>query len=304
MNPHPPQPRNDPNTAAYSGFARPTLRDRWRELWRSDHDRAFLAAAQLKRPRGCDVSHWQDVINFELMAEKLTFVIIRAGSASNMSPSGYVDDRFHENMRGALDAGLFVGTYWYFKPGLDVYGQTRMFTELIEEYPYQIYPHLDIEDTGRLNKANLAGRVIEAANRMADNVGMCGIYTAPAWWNSRVQHSPKFAEIPLWIAHWNVSEPMLPQDWTSWTFWQTHVGSDGRDHGTTSKGLDHNVYNGDLSAFLRQFGNGDPEPPPEPPEPGERRTNIAMKMMDGRGEQLSVNGWPKKITVDLEEREA
>jgi len=37
-----------------------------------------------------------------------------------------------------------------------------------------------------------------------------------------------FKAYPLWIAHYGVATPRIPQPWTNWTFWQSSDAS-GQD---------------------------------------------------------------------------
>ena len=60
--------------------------------------------------KGIDVSYHQGNINWtKVKNDGIKFAIIRAGSGTKE------DSKFKENMKGALDAGIQVGVYWFSK---------------------------------------------------------------------------------------------------------------------------------------------------------------------------------------------
>lgn len=82
---------------------------------------------------------------------------------------------------------------------------------------------------------NLNGQTVDkAANQLVDFVrtykyimgGSPIIYTTPSFWSSVLPNlsasdiSNFIAACPLWIAHWDVPAPTVPQPWTDWAFWQ------------------------------------------------------------------------------------
>ncbi len=63
---------------------------------------------------GVDVSAYQNAIDWETAhASGVEFAIIRAGFRGYGSGELTVDERFHENMEGALRAGVDVGVYFF-----------------------------------------------------------------------------------------------------------------------------------------------------------------------------------------------
>ena len=52
------------------------------------------------------------------------------------------------------------------------------------------------------------------------------IYTSAGWWNQCTGGDGSFAGDPLWVAAYDVSDPVLPAGWSTWTLWQyTSTGS-------------------------------------------------------------------------------
>lgn len=254
---------------------------------------------------GIDVSKWQGEIDWDRAKSKgLDFVFIRAGSAGPVG--AYEDSRFKENVEGARAAGFKIGVYWFVKPGYSLDSQVEMLIALTTWADPDFPPVLDVEDHGNLTPSNLRAKILSFAERIKDHFGKVMIYTAPAWWNAWVARSHWFADYDLWIAHWGLypanDTPMIPLDWKDageiCVFWQTHVGSDGRDHGMESKGLDHDLWYGTHQEYLDYIadygGNPDPEPEPCPdpekcPEcPDEKRiTRVETKLYFSNGDTVT-----------------
>lgn len=66
---------------------------------------------QVKKAGGIDVSVHNGAVDWKkVKAGGVDFAVIRAGYGNDISQR---DERFEENMQGALDAGLGVGAYWF-----------------------------------------------------------------------------------------------------------------------------------------------------------------------------------------------
>ncbi len=70
-----------------------------------------LDRKQEKKAGGIDVSSHNGVVDWKkVKAGGVDFAVIRAGYGDNISQE---DERFDENMKNALEAGLGVGIYWF-----------------------------------------------------------------------------------------------------------------------------------------------------------------------------------------------
>ena len=220
---------------------------------------------------GIDVSKWQGEIDWSKAAEAgAKFAIIRAGSITSVAGTCYEDFQFQRNAELAPQH-MPVGFYWYFRPNWSAVKQAEFFINLIKDKTWHIYPVIDVEEKGGQTKTQVEDQVWLFCNRVTQRLETpTMIYTSPGFWNSYVARNTWAQDIPLWVAHWNVEIPRLPYDWANYgatyTFWQTHVGQDGPEYGMGSKGLDHDVYNGDWDAFQQQFLGEEPPPPPPPPD--------------------------------------
>jgi lysozyme len=218
---------------------------------------------------GIDVSKWQAQIDWQkAKSAGAQFAIIRAGSVDNVSGASYPDFQFERNAELAPQV-MPVGYYWYFRPNWNPIEQAEFFANLIQDKTWNIYPVADVEEHASMTKTAVAGAVWSFVNRVRQRLSVpTMIYSSPGFWNSHVARNTWAHEHPLWVAHWNTQTPTLPTDWsaysTPYTFWQTHVGQDGAEYGMQSKGLDHDVYNGEWAQFASEFKLAEPPPPPEP----------------------------------------
>jgi len=71
------------------------------------------------------------------------------------------------------------------------------------------------------------------------------IYTGKSFWNKYM--NDQFGGYPLWIAEYGVTQPILPNGWSAWTFWQS--SQTGTVAGVTGH-VDLNSYAGNQDSLL------------------------------------------------------
>lgn len=94
--------------------------------------------------KGIDVSRYQGGIHWEDVAsDGVKFAYIKATEGRDI-----VDDRYAENIKGAQDAGLAVGSYHYLTSRSPVKSQFANFTSTIDKEDQDLLPMVDIEKAG------------------------------------------------------------------------------------------------------------------------------------------------------------
>ena len=86
---------------------------------------------------GVDVSFYQGEIDWQAVADAgVEFAMIRCGYRGSESGAMVVDEQFENNMRGALDAGLDVGVYFFSQSTGAIEGaeEANFVLGLIEDY--------------------------------------------------------------------------------------------------------------------------------------------------------------------------
>ena len=150
---------------------------------------------------GIDVSKWQGNINWnEVKASGVDFVIIRAGFGVTTDP------KFEANYKGATDAGLNVGAYWY-SYALSENAAQREAAECIKaihgkRFSMPIY--FDVEERNQLAKsAVFVSGLITAFCTAMENAGyFAGFYMSrsPLQTRTTAEVRNRFA---IWAAEYN-----------------------------------------------------------------------------------------------------
>lgn len=265
--------------------------------------------------RGLDVSKWQGEINWEEVATAglVDFVFVRTGDGVSR------DSRFEENVMGAEDNGLVVGSYHYFRADRDGKTQAALVSEMITDilggYAHALPPVLDLEEGGR---KNLRGGVFESTEKdmpidlvveesleyletLERTLGVRPmVYTGQAfhWWLSqgRPDLAVHFEKYPLWIPSYGKPHPKLPVDqngqgfpWKEWTFWQ--YTASGEVPGIQGP-CDLNYFRGshsDLDTFAKESWNAKCRPAKDEYEEHLRRVEeVSSALKERRASLLRV----------------
>jgi GH25 family lysozyme M1 (1,4-beta-N-acetylmuramidase) len=175
---------------------------------------------------GIDVSHWQDAIDWtQVGASGISFAIAKATQGRS-----FVDPMYAANKAGAEAAGLAFTAYHFAEPDAtphDALAEANHFVAVAGLTPGNLIPALDLERTGGLSPADLTRWVLRWLDRVTDLLGVRPmVYTSPNGWSGRTADTTAIADAGftvLWLAHWDVAEPIVPADgWVGngWTFWQ------------------------------------------------------------------------------------
>ncbi|MGA0609100.1 glycoside hydrolase family 25 protein [Caldimonas sp. KR1-144] len=227
---------------------------------------AHAEAADEEPARGIDVSHYQGRIRWDLMpAGSLHFAFIKATGGTHR-----VDPEFDNNWHGAREVGITRGAYHFFYAGDDPIAQAEHFARtVISLRPDDLPPVIDVEITDGATPEALVDGVLAWLRTVENRLGRRPIvYTYHAFANQYLV-DPRLSGYPLWIAAYDVRQPVLPAAWDDrgWHFWQhTHNGS----FSGVNTPVDLNVFNGSLGQlqqFIRDYAGGacPPESPSCPP---------------------------------------
>ncbi len=168
-----------------------------------------------ERLRGIDVSSWQGTIDWRrVRAAGIAFAFARVSDGS-----GGADARFAENFAAMRRAHVKRGAYQYFRAGDDAVAQADLAIRAVRKAGGADLPLVaDVEtDDGQppeVVQAQLQrwiARVEKRTRRRAI------VYTSPA---HSVLLGAAFARQLLWIAHYDVDCPTVPEPWARWTLWQ------------------------------------------------------------------------------------
>ncbi|MBQ6067785.1 MAG: glycoside hydrolase family 25 protein [Clostridia bacterium] len=161
--------------------------------------------------RVIDVSSHQKSVDFKkVKASGVTGVIIRAGyTGYGAKHKMYKDDLFETHYKGATEAGLNVGAYYYSCALTEVFAEkeAKYFLSLLEGKRFSLPVYMDVEeahsttDMPALGKARLTA-VVKKWCETVENAGyFTGFYTMKSWcgWYLDMDALSRFT---FWLAHW------------------------------------------------------------------------------------------------------
>jgi lysozyme len=165
--------------------------------------------------QGIDVSSRQGTVNWQQVAGngKIQFAYAKATEGP-----WYTDPDFAANWAGMKEAGILRGAYHFFCPADGAREQAAHFLSTVEFESGDLPPALYVETA---NHDRVWQRVQKWLDLVEAATGMQPIlYLNPSWAEDRDAPS-SLAAYPLWGVEYDVYEPTLPQERTSWLLWQT-----------------------------------------------------------------------------------
>ncbi len=199
---------------------------------------------------GIDVSSYQGDIDWKKVADSgVEFAMIRCGYRGYSKGVIVADKNFKQNIRGALDAGLEVGIY-FFSQAVDTWEareEAHYVLEAIEGYDVTYPVVFDWEFIAGNNEARTSGvktaEVTSCAGVFCDVVSQAG-YEPMIYFNQDVGYQTyqldQLDDYDFWLAEYN----KLPSFYYHFDLWQyTHRGSVPGIEGSVDLNLDFRHLN-------------------------------------------------------------
>lgn len=197
--------------------------------------------------KGIDVSHYQPIVNWSQVALSCGFAIIKATEGIRT-----VDPYYDIHTINARKAGLIVGSYHFYHPELSPTMQAQLYVSATGGYKKgDIPPVVDVETLSARGAQAMLSDLLTFTKIIKAGCGVDPIiYTSPGVAITFGEFSPELALYRLWIAHYGVELPTIPQPWTEWTFWQnSQAGSvSGINH------VDTDLFHGDIDVLRAYCG--------------------------------------------------
>ena len=230
-----------------------------------------LSAAYHGHALGVDSSSWQHPFGAPVdwqaaAASGQSYAFIKATEGTGPANRYYESD-----VADARAAGMLIGSYHKARPALEPAQQAHAFADRLQSVGGpQLPPVLDLEVDEGLDAGELADWTQVFLDTLQERTGRTPIlYTYRYFWIDWMDNTTRFAEYPLWLAEYGVSEPTLPMigGWSEWLFWQR--SETGEVPGFTDD-VDLNVFAGTRDALDHWLSAVEPQPEPAPepaPEP-------------------------------------
>ncbi len=159
---------------------------------------------------GIDVSKWNGTIDWDKVKKAgVDFAIIRAGYRGSVTGSLVEDPYFMENVKGAANAGIDIGVYFFTQATNEVEAveEASVVLALVREHRINYPIFIDTEGAGGNGRADGLDRetrtqVCEAFCRTIENADYpAGIYASRNWYNNNLDMDrldPYF----IWLAEY------------------------------------------------------------------------------------------------------
>ena len=156
--------------------------------------------------RGIDVSHYQNHINWKLVAanKDVTYVYIKATEST-----GLVDKMLRTNLNEARKAGIPVGIYHFFSPTTAPMAQLKHLTSTIPHLKnHDLIPMIDIEVKGKTSPEELRNRLRQFLKGVEEFYGVRPLlYTGQNFYNKYL--AGYFEDYLFMIAKYSEGAPQL-----------------------------------------------------------------------------------------------
>lgn len=164
-----------------------------------------------------DVSHnngnidWTKVKNDK--ENNIEGVIIHAGYGKYISQK---DEKFEENYKGAVDAGLHVGAYWYSYANniIDAIFEAFAFLYCIKGKKFDLPVYIDIETEGQLSLGkDTCSKITNVFLTIIKLFGyLAGVYSFDSFFGTNLDDKIR-QKYEVWVAHVENAEPKNAPEW-------------------------------------------------------------------------------------------
>jgi GH25 family lysozyme M1 (1,4-beta-N-acetylmuramidase) len=216
--------------------------------------------------RGPDGSHWNDRIRWQEVKDSgCDFAIIKCTEGT-----GFLDPMWETNWRAALDVGLVVMPYHFFRGNYKGADQVSWFMQNAESFLDQIEGKTclwwDVETEDGVDIVTRQNRLHGACVHTVKRGLQAGYYSSPYKWQTLIGNPVWANDYWQWVAHWsNVAYPTLPVGWTKerTRVWQngiypTYSWVEPIEGAGT---VDHNYFFGTRQELIDWLGFAPPLPP-------------------------------------------
>lgn len=209
--------------------------------------------------KGCDISKWQGLVDFDQLKTALDFVIIRSSYGT-----GYTDQQFIRNRDEARRVGLLTGFYHYAYPNNNTpEAEAEWFVKVIGTPQKNEILCLDFEEP----YSDPVGWCLRFLDRVSE---LMGGYKPMLYINQALNNAQDWklvvdANYGLWLARWdyNATAPAPVTDWpvVAMRQWSNHETFPG-----ISVVVDANTFYGDIDTYKKYgYQGGSVASPVEPP---------------------------------------
>lgn len=174
---------------------------------------------------GIDVSKWNKEIDWQRVKDAgVEFAIIRCGYRGSKTGALVEDPYFERNIKGAQEAGVRVGIYFFTQAvtPVEAVEEASMVLALCREYKIAFPLYIDTEGAGgngRADSLDTEGRtaVVRTFCETIENAGFtAGVYASKSWYENRL-HTDELKKYQIWLAQYSRT-PTYQGDYGMWQY--------------------------------------------------------------------------------------
>lgn len=173
---------------------------------------------------GIDISTWQKphLINYDLVASQIEFVVLRCGFTGSARKSLEIDAEFERHYSEFSKRNTPIGVYWYsravnYDEGV---AEALKVLELIKNKKIEYPVFWDTEDNVYQGPASRQS-VTNAAKGFCETIEKSGyfvsIYASTSWLNSQLDMD-QLKQYDVWVAHYGVLSPSYRGRYGMWQY--------------------------------------------------------------------------------------
>ncbi len=199
------------------------------EIRKTPRELSYVEAGETKSIKGIDVSRYQGEIDWEKVAgDGVKFVFVRLGYRGYETGKIVVDERFEENIKGAIENGIHVGVYFVTQAVnvAEAVEEAQFVLDAVQDYDITWPIVLDIEDaasaTARTAEMTQEQRT-DCAIAFCETVRESGytpmLYCNIRWFMEKLDIY-RIQDYQKWFAQY-FSRPFFPYDFQIWQYSST-----------------------------------------------------------------------------------
>lgn len=174
---------------------------------------------------GIDVSRWNETIDWEKVKEDgIEFAIIRCGYRGASSGALVLDSKYEDNIRGAIEAGIPVGVYFFTQATSEVEAieEASMVISLIQDYDVDYPVFLDSESAGGKGRADGldVDERVKYHRAFLETIASAGyetgVYASKNWLNDQLDMT-QLSQYKTWLAEY-ADVPTYDQYFDMWQY--------------------------------------------------------------------------------------
>ena len=268
----------DPEYEKYCSDSTDTYEDEKDYARSGKQEELYGAASGSNRVLGFDVSKWQGNIDWnKSKSAGINFAFIRVGYRGKNNGQIYDDTCFEQNIKGALNAGIPVGVYFFSEAVNtdEAIEEADYVLSRISDYNISLPVVIDYEGFTNGHRVQAAGlhtpqlnSIVSAfGDRVASRGYRTAIYGSASYFEPKKQGNTYYldgAELCKKYCIWTAAYGATPDKWnkkTIYEYWQFTSNANGLDYGTSSNELDLDYaynWNGlaNVNGALLYFKNG------------------------------------------------